>query len=78
MDKHFIIKTDHQSLKHLLDQMISIVFQHTWLVKLHDFDYEIYYKQGKENKIVMLFQGFKVLHYNCLLSLPYPLTYMIQ
>ena len=46
---HFIIKTDQNSLKWLLQQKISTPFQQFWLSKLLGFDYEIQYKKGKEN-----------------------------
>jgi len=36
-------------LKFLLNQTISTVAQQCWLVKLLGYDYEIEYKQGKEN-----------------------------
>lgn len=48
---HFIIKTDQKSLKWLLQQKISTPFQQFWLSKLLGFDYEIQYKQGKENLV---------------------------
>ena len=47
--RHFIIKTDHQSLKHLLQQRITFPGQHVWLTKLMNYDYDITYKKGKEN-----------------------------
>ncbi|GAV75057.1 hypothetical protein CFOL_v3_18537, partial [Cephalotus follicularis] len=46
---HFKIKTDHQSLKYLLQQKLTTPGQVTWLSKLLRFDYEIVYKKGKEN-----------------------------
>lgn len=52
LDRHFKIKTDHFSLKSLLDQRITTHFQSKWLPKLLGFDYEISYKQGKENTAV--------------------------
>lgn len=48
---HFIIMTDHQSLKHLLEQKLTTPMQHKWLSKLWGLDYSIQYKQGSENKI---------------------------
>lgn len=45
----FVIRTDQQSLKHMLKQKISTPLQHTWLAKLLGFDYEIVYKAGREN-----------------------------
>lgn len=50
MDKHFVIRTDQQSLKHLLDNRIATPFQQEWLSKLMGLDYEIVYKQGTDNK----------------------------
>ena len=47
--RHFIIRTNHHSLKYLLQQMIIFPGQHSWLTKLMGYDYEIVYKKGKEN-----------------------------
>ncbi|GKA62965.1 ty3-gypsy retrotransposon protein [Tanacetum coccineum] len=49
LDRHFKIKTDHFSLKYLLDQRLTTPFQAKWLPKLLGYDYEISYKQGSEN-----------------------------
>ncbi|GJT48768.1 ty3-gypsy retrotransposon protein [Tanacetum coccineum] len=49
LDRHFKIKTDHFSLKYLLDQRMSTPTQLKWLLKLMGFDYEIQYKKGVEN-----------------------------
>ena len=46
---HFIIYTDHQSLKYLLEQRISTPLQQKWLTKLLGLSYEIHYKKGKDN-----------------------------
>nr|GEU70217.1 PsbP domain-containing protein 3, chloroplastic isoform X1 [Tanacetum cinerariifolium] len=48
LDRHFKIKTDHFSLKYLLDQRLSTPFQTKWR-KLLGFDYEISYKKGPDN-----------------------------
>ncbi|PWA55521.1 hypothetical protein CTI12_AA426720 [Artemisia annua] len=50
LDRHFKIKTDHFSLKYLLEQRITTPSQMKWLPKLLGFDYEILYKNGSENK----------------------------
>lgn len=50
-DRHFVIKTDQQSLKYLLENKLSTPFQQKWLSKLLGFDYEIQYKQGTTNKV---------------------------
>jgi hypothetical protein len=47
--RHFHIRTDHISLKYLLHQKLTTPTQHLWLVKLLGYDYDIEYKQGKEN-----------------------------
>ncbi|GJR39964.1 putative mitochondrial protein [Tanacetum coccineum] len=49
LDRHFKIKTDHFSLKYLLDQRLSTPFQTKWLPKLLGYDYEIIYKKGADN-----------------------------
>jgi len=53
LGRHFIIKTDHFSLKYLLEQKWTSAFQNKWLPKLLGYDYEIQYKQGKENLVQM-------------------------
>ncbi|KAL8147535.1 hypothetical protein AgCh_005022 [Apium graveolens] len=45
----FIIKTDQESLKYVLEHKISTPFQQKWLSKLAGFDYSVEYKSGKEN-----------------------------
>ncbi|KAL5698643.1 hypothetical protein ACHQM5_029654 [Ranunculus cassubicifolius] len=47
--RHFVIRTDHQSLKYLLDQRITTLLQQKWLTKLLGYDYEIIYKKGNQN-----------------------------
>ena len=49
LGRHFIINTDHQSLKYLLEQRLATTCQFRWLSKLMGLDYEICYKKGKEN-----------------------------
>ncbi|GJT70406.1 transposon ty3-I gag-pol polyprotein [Tanacetum coccineum] len=52
LGKHFKIKTDHFSLKYLMEQRLSTPFQIKWLPKLLGYDYEIVYKKGNENIVV--------------------------
>ncbi|KAJ8754363.1 hypothetical protein K2173_002814 [Erythroxylum novogranatense] len=47
----FVVKTDHQSLKHLWTQRITTAAQQKWLFKLMGFDLVIKYKGGKENVV---------------------------
>lgn len=49
LGRHFIIKTDHQSLKYLLEQRVGTPFQQKWITKLLGFHYTIMYKSGKDN-----------------------------
>lgn len=51
LGSHFIIRTDHLSLKYLLDQKITTLMQQKWLTKLLGYDYEIIYKSGQENRV---------------------------
>jgi hypothetical protein len=49
--RHFQIRTDHRSLKHILEQRISSIEQHKWVTKLLGYDFEIIYKKGTENLV---------------------------
>lgn len=51
LGNHFIIRTDHHSLKFLMEQKMLTPMQQKWLSKLLGFDYEIVYKKGIENKV---------------------------
>lgn len=51
MGRHFIIKTDHHSLKYFLQNRASTHFQQKWVSKLLGFYYEIQYKQGCDNQV---------------------------
>lgn len=63
MAYHFIIKTDHQSLKFLLEQRLTSTLQHKCLAKLLGMDYEIQYKKEVENVVadVLSRKGWKAV-----------------
>ncbi|KAJ8751592.1 hypothetical protein K2173_016841 [Erythroxylum novogranatense] len=46
----FVVRTDHKSLKYLLEQRISTPAQSRWLPKLMGYDYRIEYMRGAENQ----------------------------
>lgn len=43
------MRTDHDSLKFLLDQHLSTIPQHTWVSKLLGFDFTVEFRPGKQN-----------------------------
>lgn len=45
----FVIKIDQKILRHLLEQRLTTPSQFSWLTKLMGMNYEIQYKEGKEN-----------------------------
>jgi hypothetical protein len=47
--RHFSVRTDHYSLKFLLDQRLSTVPQHQWINKLFGFDFSVEYRPGRLN-----------------------------
>lgn len=47
-----MIKTDHRSLRFLLEKHLTIPLHHTWLAKVRGYDYKIVYKKGVENRAV--------------------------
>lgn len=48
---HFIIRTDQQSIKYIMEQKVTTALQQRWISKLIGLDYEIQYKKGAENKV---------------------------
>ena len=49
--RRFVVKTDHYSLKYLLDQRLSTIPQHHWVGKLLWFDFSVEYKPGVTNAV---------------------------
>ncbi|KAH0712028.1 hypothetical protein KY289_007987 [Solanum tuberosum] len=49
--KHFIVRTDHYSLKYLLEQNVTSTIQQKGLTKLLELDYEVKYKKGAKNRV---------------------------
>ena len=49
--RHFKVKTDHDSLKHFLEQRLSLEEQQKWVTKMLGYDFEIIYKKGKLNVV---------------------------
>nr|XP_051211532.1 uncharacterized protein LOC127329025 [Lolium perenne] len=47
----FRVRTDHYSLKFLLDQRLSTVLQHQWISKLFGFDFTVEYRPGRLNTV---------------------------
>lgn len=51
LGRHFIIHTDHKSLKFLTEQRVLGEEQFKWTSKLMGFDFEIRYKPGNDNRV---------------------------
>jgi hypothetical protein len=49
--RRFIVKTDHYSLKFLLDQRLATIPQHHWVGKLLGFDFSVEYRSGATNVV---------------------------
>ncbi|KAF0923711.1 hypothetical protein E2562_006683 [Oryza meyeriana var. granulata] len=49
--RRFVVKTDHYSLKYLLDQRLATIPQHHWVGKLLGFDFAVEYKSGVSNTV---------------------------
>jgi len=47
----FLIRSDHYSLKYILDQRLSTIPQHQWVSKLLGYDFTVEYKPGKQNMV---------------------------
>jgi hypothetical protein len=49
--RHFVVRTDHRSLRFILDQRLSTIPQHQWASKLLGFDFAVEYKPGALNVV---------------------------
>ena len=49
--RQFVVKTDHYSLKYLLDQRLATIPQHHWVGKLLGFDFSVEYRSGATNVV---------------------------
>jgi len=53
MGRHFKVKTDHDSIKCLLEQKLSSEEQQKWVTNMLGYDFEIIYKNGKQMLLQM-------------------------
>ena len=51
MGRHFKVKTDHDSLKYFLEQILSLEEQKKWVTKILGYEFEIIYKKRKKNVV---------------------------
>ena len=51
MERHFKVKTDHDSIKHFLEQRLSSEEKQKWVTKMLGYDFEINYKKRKLNVV---------------------------
>ena len=47
--RHFQIRTNHYSLKFLLDQKATTPAQHAWVVKMMGYNFDVVYRKGSTN-----------------------------
>ncbi|KAF5480102.1 hypothetical protein F2P56_000872 [Juglans regia] len=47
----FVVKTDHQSLKFLLEQRVGTTMQQKWISKVLGYDFVVEFKKGRENVV---------------------------
>jgi hypothetical protein len=50
--RRFVVKTDHYSLKYLLDQRLATIPQNHWVGKLLGFDFSVEYRSGATNTVI--------------------------
>lgn len=48
----FLVRTDHYSLKFLLDQRLAMIPQHRWVSKLLGYTFRVEYRLGRQNIVV--------------------------
>ena len=55
LGRPFVIKTDQQSLKYILEQRVATLAQQKWLAKLLSYLFVVEYKKGCENRVADAF-----------------------
>jgi hypothetical protein len=50
LGQSFVVRTDQQALKYLLEQRVGTPAQQKWVSKLLGYDFMVEYKRGRENK----------------------------
>ena len=51
----FVVKTDHNSLRHFLTQKDLNEMQQKWVIKIQAFEFDIEYVKGKNNVVHMTY-----------------------
>jgi hypothetical protein len=51
LGKSFVVRTDQQALKYLLEQRVGTAAHQKWVSKLQGYDFMVEYKRGRENKV---------------------------
>ena len=51
MGRHFKVEIDHDSLKYILEQILSSEEEQKWVTNMLGYDFEIIYKKGKQNVV---------------------------
>ena len=67
-----MIRTDHNSLQHLLQQKTLTTEQQKWIEKLATFDMEILHKKGKDNVVADALSRKDEEIQNCAISMVVP------
>lgn len=49
--RSFTVRTEHFSLKYILDHRLSTIPQHTWVRKLFGYNLNVEYRPGKQNTV---------------------------
>lgn len=75
LGQHFYILSDHQPIKHFLEQQITTLQQQKWLVKLLGYNYSVEYRPGTQNSApdalsrqqeLLILMGFSMPIFDCI------------
>ena len=67
MSRHFKIKTNHNSLRFILDQKTNTSAQQLWVIKMIGYDFELIFRKGSSNQVIDALSKIPTIEFNAII-----------